>query len=105
MKLSDERATGRRGINAAQAFFEQNKCVFQEVAQQNDFGKDAYVDLGNDDGIVTCLCAALQIKSGPSYRTTSGNYIVPLDGHADDWRDSTVPVFGLVFDPDEDVLR
>ena len=105
MQLSDERATGRRGITAVQSFFEQNRCVFQEVAQQNDFGKDCYVDLGNEDGIVTCLCAALQVKSGLSYKTGKGDYFIPLDDHADAWRHSTVPVFGIVYDPEQDVLR
>ena len=105
MKNSPERVTSREGINAVQKFFEGNLCVFQEVAQQNDFGKDAYVDLGNDDGVITCLCAALQVKSGPSYRSVRGDYFIPLDGHAETWRSSTVPVFGIVFDPDEGVLR
>lgn len=53
MKNTSERVTSREGINAVQAFFERNRCVFQEVAQQNDFGKDGYVDLGNGDGVVT----------------------------------------------------
>ncbi|MEX2115238.1 MAG: DUF4365 domain-containing protein [Bacteroidota bacterium] len=104
MKLSDERITGRQGVNAAQAFFESNRCVFQEVSQQNDFGKDGYVDLG-EAGVVTYLCAALQIKSGASYRTTKGDYFIPVDDHADNWRRSTVPVFGLVFDPADGLLR
>jgi hypothetical protein len=63
------------------------------------------VDLGNENGVVTCLCAALQVKSGLSYKNAKGDYFIPLDGHADTWRHSTVPVFGIVYDPDEDVLR
>jgi hypothetical protein len=43
VKNPPERITAREGINAAQTFFERHGCVFQEVAQQNDFGKDAYV--------------------------------------------------------------
>jgi hypothetical protein len=105
VKNTTERVTSREGINAVQAFFEHNLCVFQEVAQQNDFGKDGYVDLGNDDGVVTCLCAALQVKSGVSYKSARGDYFIPLDDHAETWRFSTVPVFGIVFDPDVDVLR
>lgn len=105
MKNTSERVTGREGINAVQAFFERNLCVFQEVEQQNDFGKDGYVDLGNEDGVVSCLCAALQVKSGASYKSARGGYCIPLDDHAETWRFSTVPVFGIVFDPDEDVLR
>ncbi len=104
VRLSGERITGREGLNAAQAFFERNGCVFQEVAQQNDFGKDGYLDLG-EAGIVTFLCAALQVKSGKSYRTGKGEYFIPVDDHADNWRRSTIPIFGLVYDPDDKLIR
>jgi hypothetical protein len=104
VKLSHERVTSRQGVNAAQAFFERHGCVFQEVAQQNDFGKDAYVDVG-ENGIVTFLCAALQIKSGTSYRAAKGKYFIPIDGHAENWRQSTIPVFGLVYDVDDGLIR
>jgi hypothetical protein len=55
-----ERITSREGVNAAQAFFERNGCIFQEIAQQNDFGKDAYVDLG-EGGAVTFLCVTQHV--------------------------------------------
>jgi hypothetical protein len=104
VRLPTTRTVSRDGVNAAQTFFEHNGCVFQEVAQQNDFGKDAYVDLSND-GAVTHLCIALQIKAGTSYRTPDGNYAIPVENHGDNWRRSTVPVFGLVYDPHDAVLR
>lgn len=84
--------------------FEQHGCAFQEVAQQNDFGKDAYVDLAAG-GTVTPLCVAVQVKSGVSYRTATGDYFVPVEQHAETWRASTVPVFGVVYDPDDHGLR
>jgi hypothetical protein len=65
MKKSAERMIGREGVNAVQAFFESNGCAFHEVPQQSDFGKDAYFDFG-ENGVVSFLCAALQIKSGAS---------------------------------------
>lgn len=104
VKIPTTRTTSRDGVNAAQTFFEHNGCVFQEVAQQNDFGKDAYVDL-SDGRTVTHLCIAVQIKSGGSYRTTDGDYFVPVDNHSRNWRLSTVPVFALVYDPDDRLLR
>ena len=51
------------------------------------------------------MCVALQIKSGVSYRTGKGDYVVPVEHHADLWRRSTVPVFGMVYDPDDLQLR
>ncbi|WP_186177733.1 DUF4365 domain-containing protein [Burkholderia gladioli] len=103
-KISSTRRIEREGINAAQAFFEQNNCVFQEISLQNDFGKDAYLDVTRE-GAFGPLCVALQIKSGRSYRTNSGDYLIPLDSHANTWRNSTVPIFGIVYDPDDKILR
>ncbi len=104
MKNSAERIISREGVNAAQAFFERNGSIFQEVPQQNDFGKDGYLDFG-EGGAVTCMCAALQIKSGASYRTARGDYFIPIDDHADNWRNSTIPIFGLVYDPTDHQIR
>jgi hypothetical protein len=104
LKVSHSRITSREGVNAAQAFFESNGCVFQEVAQQNDYGKDGYVDIARS-GVLTPLCVAVQIKSGESYRASGGDYLVPIEGHASNWRRSTVPVFGLVYDPADRLLR
>jgi hypothetical protein len=104
VKNPPERITAREGINAAQAFFERHGCVFQEVAQQNDFGKDAYVDIG-ENGSVSFLCVAIQVKAGVSYRTAKGDYFIPIDDHAHNWRYSTVPIFGVVYDPDDQLMR
>ncbi len=104
MENSTRRITSLDGVNAARTFFEHHGCVFQEVAQQNDFGKDAYVDL-NRARTITFFCAALQIKSGISYRMPNGDYFIPIANHAENWRHSTVPVFGLVYDPDDQLIR
>lgn len=104
VKNPPERITAREGINAAQAFFERHECIFQEVAQQNDFGKDAYVDIG-DEGSVSFLCVAIQVKAGVSYRTAKGDYSIPIDEHANNWRHSTIPIFGVVYDPDDQLMR
>jgi hypothetical protein len=40
--------TERAGVNAVQALFDKCGYVFQPVALDNDFGKDAYVDLVHD---------------------------------------------------------
>jgi hypothetical protein len=103
-KIPASRAVERLGINASQSFFEKCSCVFQEVAQQNDYGKDAYVDIGSELQL-SPLCVALQIKSGISYRTANGDYFISIGQHAKVWRESTVPVFGIVYDPDDRLLR
>ena len=91
-----------------QDFFEQNHCVVQDVNTENDFGKDLYVDLTRDDleskqHTITGVTAAIQVKSGASYRTATG-YRIPIDQHLRCWRDSTVPVLGVVVDSERDVM-
>lgn len=103
-RIPKNRGTEREGIAVTQLFFERNGCVFQEVALQNDFGKDAYIDVTRN-GLITPWCAALQVKSGASYRCTSGDYFIPVGTHASIWRASTVPVFGIVYDPSDRMLR
>ena len=104
VKVPTTHAVSREGVNAVQALFESGECVFQEVAQQNDIGKDAYVDI-SQEGLVTGTCAALQIKSGESFRASHGDYFITVGKHSDSWRGSTVPVFGLVYDPSDRLLR
>lgn len=104
MSVLSSRITSRDGVNTARLFFEHNGCTFQEIGQQHDFGKDAYVDIADATG-VTPLCVALQIKSGVSFRTANSDYAVPVQRHADMWRRFTVPVFGIVYDPDDAQLR
>jgi hypothetical protein len=98
MKLRKNRATERAGVNAAQTFFESENWIFQPVDQGNDYGKDAYVD-ASDGSTVTGLCATLQIKSGASFRRASG-YAIPVEGHEQIWRESALPVMGIVHDPE-----
>ncbi len=95
-KIRQNRPIERAGINATRSLFEASKHIFQEVDLGNDFGKDAYVDLveGNQ---VTGVCVALQIKSGEKYRRASA-YAIPIDDHEDVWRQSTIPVAGIVHD-------
>jgi len=56
----------------ARLLFEHHAWRFQEIDQQQDIGKDVYVDLANEAGI-TPLRVALQIKSGVSYHTSKGD--------------------------------
>ncbi len=103
-RTSDEQVTADDGVNAARTFFMHNRCKFQEIDSRNDFGKDVYVDVATD-GVVDYLCVALQIKSGTSYRTVRGEYFIPVRKHAESWRLSTIPVFGIVYDPDDMLMR
>jgi len=100
--IPPHRSTAKAGVNAARTLFEGCNYVFQEVELGNDFGKDAYVDLVNGRE-VTGLCVALQIKSGESFRRSTG-YAIPIEEHYSIWRHSSLPVAGIVYDPDIDKL-
>lgn len=98
------RQTEREGVNAARTFFERYGCVFVEISLENDYGKDAHVDLG-DEASASSVCAGVQIKSGVSYRHGSG-YRIPLSAaDFEYWSTSTVPMIGIVYDPDDGLLR
>jgi hypothetical protein len=104
VKVQATQVTSADGVNSVRTFFEHAGCRFQEVELRNDIGKDAYVDIAHA-GVVTPLCIAVQIKSGESYRTRSGDYFIPIGNHSADWRYSSVPVFGVVYDPADQRLR
>lgn len=104
-KLRANRRVERAGVNEARALFEAVGWVFQEVDLGNDYGKDAYVDVSKPGDLVTGLCIALQIKSGESFRTKAG-YSLPLKPeHVTVWRESSVPIGVVVFDPSDKQLR
>jgi hypothetical protein len=104
VRTRPNRRTEREAVNATRAFFEGCSCVFQEISQDNDYGKDAYVDLAVGSN-VSGLCIALQIKGGVSYRRSSG-YGIPIDdAHAEIWKQSSVPIAGIVYDPQDKQLR
>lgn len=64
VKVPENRKITREGGNS-KAFFEWHDCVCVEIPQQDDIGKDAYIDIGKSSKL-TPLCAALQIRSGES---------------------------------------
>lgn len=101
-RLNPTRSIEHAGVRAVTEFFETNDCVVQPVNGENDFGKDLYVDLTREAEVTGVTCA-IQVKAGSSYRTSSG-YHIPIDHHLYCWRDSTVPVIGVVCDPERSLL-
>jgi len=103
-KLLPHRRTTAAAMNAVQTIFEEAGCVFQRVAQENDLGKDAYVDLSHND-YATGELLAVQVKGGRSY-FRGGRWIIPASkADLSLWRDSSIPVFGIVHDPQARILR
>ncbi|HEX9943181.1 MAG TPA: DUF4365 domain-containing protein, partial [Thermoanaerobaculia bacterium] len=61
-----------------------------------------YIEFITDENATGC-CIAAQIKSGDSFRTASGDYLIPGDReHFEYWSGHTLPVIGIVYDPSKD---
>ncbi len=99
------RVTEKVGVRAVQGIFEDGGCLFQPVDLAEDIGKDAYVDLTEDGKHFTGSLIAVQIKSGVSFKD-GDNYKIPCKP-ADIvvWRGSTVPIYGMVYDPDRNSVH
>jgi hypothetical protein len=98
------RARGKDGYRRLESVLEAANIVVQRVETENDIGRDAFIDIvdGTD---VTGGVISVQVKSGPSF-LHEGQWMIP--GKPADftlWRESTVPVFGVVHDPETDALR
>lgn len=94
------RRWARRAVNNSRTFFEDNDLIFQEIDLWNDIGKDAVLDLarsGDDAG----LTVALQIKGGRKYKKKNGHSIPIDDRLRKIWRNSSIPIFVIVLDPDD----
>ena len=103
-KGRSNRPTERKGVRAAQGLFEDAGFLFQEVDLANDIGKDAYVDLAENDRFAGEMIA-IQVKSGEKYRSGQ-NYKVPCNANdAALWRGSVVPIIGIVYDLDAGTLH
>lgn len=98
------RARGKAGYRRLETVLEAANLVVQRVETENDIGRDAFVDIvsGTD---VTGGVISVQVKSGPSFFHGHGWLIPGRPADFTLWRESTVPVFGVVHDPETDALR
>ncbi|MBT9275956.1 DUF4365 domain-containing protein [Phycicoccus sp. MAQZ13P-2] len=97
------RARGKAGFRRLEAVLEGANIVVQRVEADNDIGRDAFVDIVSGT-YVTGGVVCVQVKSGSSF-FYKNQWVIP--GKPADftlWRESTVPVFGVVHDPRTDSL-
>lgn len=103
-RVRRSRPVEKAAIRAVTAVFEDANMIVQSIDGANDIGKDLYVDL-TDGRRVTGATIALQVKGGLSYRRRDA-YVIPFS--VDDkelWATSSVPIYGIVFDPESDSLH
>jgi hypothetical protein len=98
VRVSDSWVTSKQAVNFFPTWCAARSWVFQTVDASNDFGKDGYVDITDDDGRLTGELFSVQVKGGESWTAADG-YRIPVGKHRDVWMYSAVPVIGVVHDP------
>lgn len=88
--------TSRSAVEAFSSWCTSRKWIFQPTDGGSDFGKDGYVEV-SCSGIPTGELFGVQVKGGASWRAAGGHRI-PVGKHRKLWKDSTVPVIGIVHD-------
>jgi hypothetical protein len=95
-------AIARQGVNYVRDVVESANCIFHEVSQQNDFGNDAFIELVENENVRGITIGA-QIKSGSSYCSRDKCTIPATRRHFEYWRDHSLTIIGIVYDPTEGV--
>ena len=93
-------ATARSGVNYVRTIVESANCIFHEIHQENDYGNDAFIELVENEN-VRGVTLAVQIKSGKSFCSSVACKIPASQKHFEYWLDHSLPVIGIVYDPDE----
>lgn len=94
----------RGGINAVRALLERHGLVVDEVDGRSDYGRDLNVDITRDSAITGGIIG-VQVKGGRTF-FRRGQWVIPatkVDWAY--WRASTVPIIGMVHDPDSGIIR
>lgn len=94
--VRSSRRIERAGVNALRALLEEHDHIVQEIDGGNDHGEDMIVNFTRG-GKRTGYWIAIQVKSGKKYKRVNG-YAIPVEDHFDDWRQSRIPIIGVVYD-------
>jgi Domain of unknown function (DUF4365) len=103
-RVRPNRPIERAAVRAVTAIFENANFLVQPVDGGNDIGKDLYVDI-TETNRATGELIAVQVKGGVSYRRKRGYAVPASSDDLDLWANSTVPIFGVVHDPEKDDLH
>ncbi|MFI8499654.1 DUF4365 domain-containing protein [Streptomyces sp. NPDC085524] len=94
--VRSSRRIERAGVNALRALLEEHDHIVQEIDGGNDHGEDMIVNFTRGGKRTGCWIA-IQVKSGKKYKRANG-YAIPVEDHFDDWRQSRIPIVGVVYD-------
>ncbi|MFB7292055.1 DUF4365 domain-containing protein [Actinacidiphila glaucinigra] len=94
--VRSSRRIERAGVNALRTLLEEHDHIVQEIDGGNDHGEDMIVNFTRG-GKRTPYWIAIQVKSGKKYKRVNG-YAIPVEDHFEDWRQSRIPIIGVVYD-------
>ena len=110
MSKTDEKNTRSwvvdgRGVDIFREKCSELRWRFHETPQghQPDLGKDGYLEFTNESGMAV-FCAAIQIKGVRSLYNSEQYELEVSKLQCESWRFSTVPVLGIVLDPETQLL-
>ncbi|MEP1871696.1 MAG: DUF4365 domain-containing protein [Paraglaciecola sp.] len=95
-------AMAKKGVNYVRDIIESSNSIFHEVHQENDYGNDAFIELVEGED-VKGITLAVQVKSGSSFCTNSSCSIPASKQHFNYWKSHSLPVIGIVYDPNEEL--
>jgi hypothetical protein len=91
--------TSKTGINFVRSAVENSGSLFHKIEQDNDLGIDALIELTRGEKPLHKQIA-VQIKSGPSYYSSSTEEcLIPIQTHREYWSSHLLPVMGIVYVP------
>lgn len=105
MKNNENKSIGKIGVTKVSLIVNQANCIFHKIELENDIGNDAFIEFISGDES-TSFCIATQIKSGKSFVRANGiDTFIPSDKeHLKYWNNLNLPVAGLVYNPDSDLI-
>ena len=95
--IRSSRKIERAGVNALRTLLEDHDQIVQEIDGGNDHGEDLIVFFSRRRKR-TGHVISVQVKAGEKYKRKNG-YAIPVESHFFEWKNSKIPVIGVVFDP------
>lgn len=100
MPLDENAFTGQLGEDFISLVCTQSRTPYRATPRQ-DLGIDGQIEILDSDYRTTGQLILVQSKAGTSYVTDTGRYLVKADKeHFEAWAKYTIPIVGIVYNPD-----
>lgn len=100
-KRHPNKVTEYAGIDYVRSTVHRCGCLYHHIDGNDDYGNDCFIELFTND-VATSFTIAVQVKSGPSYRTAAGYAIPARKTQMEYWHNFHMPVAGIVYDMEQE---